>query len=86
MTNYQRVSPSQSYVASWTAYGGHTMFVGAIPSPHGGNVLLATDVASDAAGFETPESCAAAMLVHGYTAESFAYLEIGPMKGQLALF
>ncbi|WBM10948.1 hypothetical protein M1V28_31580 (plasmid) [Pseudomonas aeruginosa] len=86
MTNYQRVTPDRPYVASWTAFGGHSMFVGAIQSSHGGTVLLATNVASDAAGFDSPESCAAAMLAHGYTEESFAYLAIGPMKGQLALF
>lgn len=85
-TNYQRVSPARPYVASWTAYGGHKMFVGAIQSSHGGTVLLATDVPSDAAGFESPESCAAAMLAHGYSAESFDWLDIGLMKGQLALF
>lgn len=86
MINYERVTSDKPYVASWTAYGGHTMFVGAIQSSHGGTVLLATDVASDAAGFDSPDSCIAAMLAHGYTAESFSYLQIGPMKGQLALF
>jgi len=85
-TDYQRVSPARPYVASWTAYGGHKMFVGAFQSAHGGTVLLATDVPSDAAGFESPESCAAALLAHGYSAECFDWLNIGPMKGQLALF
>lgn len=85
-TNYQRVSPACPYVASWTAYGGHTMFVGAIQSAHGGTVLLATDVPSDAAGFDSPESCKAALLAHGYSAECFDWMNIGLMKGQLALF
>lgn len=89
-TDYQRVSPARPFVASWTAYGGHKMYVGAIQSAHGGTALLATDVPSDAAGFESPESCEAALLAHGYThgysAECFDWMNIGLMKGQLALF
>ncbi len=32
----ERVSGSHPYVASWQAYGGHTMYVGVFPSTAGG--------------------------------------------------
>ncbi|MGI1188743.1 hypothetical protein ACRCRN_32250 [Pseudomonas aeruginosa] len=86
MSSIERVSPLRPYVASWRAYGGHQMFVGAFDSIHCGKVLLATDKDSEAAGFETPEQCAAAMLAHGFKTDSTTWLDIGPFQGQLALF
>ena len=86
MTTIERVSPQRPYVASWRALGGHQMFVGAFESASCGIVLLATDKDSEAAGFETPEQCAAAMLAHGFKNDSTTWLDIGPCQGQLALF
>jgi len=82
----ERISPQRPYVAHWLASGGHRMFVGIYPSTHGGQVLLATDKGTEAAGFESPEKCAAVMLAHGFKSESAVWLEISPYQGQLSLF
>lgn len=81
-----RVSGERPFVASWQAYGGHTMFVGAFPSSHGGEVLLATDQSWEAAGFATPEACAAAVMAAGFKVDGETWVDIGPMAGQLSLF
>ncbi len=80
-----RISAELPYVASWQAYGGHTMYVGAFPSNHGGEVLLATDKSWEAAGFATPEACADAVKAIGFKVGDEG-VDIGPMTGQLALF
>lgn len=81
-----RVSGERPYVASWKAYGGHTMFVGVFPSNHGDDVLLATDKSWEAAGFVTPEACAAAIMAVGFKVDGETWVDIGPMSGQLSLF
>lgn len=82
----ERVSACRPYVAHWEAYGGHTMFVGVFPSNHGGEVLLATDKSWEAAGFATPEACAAAIMAAGFKVDGQTWVDIGPMAGQLSLF
>ncbi|WP_076429292.1 hypothetical protein [Aquipseudomonas alcaligenes] len=82
----ERVSGQRPYVAHWLAYGGHRMFVGVYQSTHGDQVLLATDNGTEAAGFESPEKCAAVMLAHGFKSESSVWLEISSYQGQLSLF
>lgn len=85
-SSIERVSAKRPYVACWQAFAGHTMFVGVFDSMHGDRVLLATDKDFEAAGFETPEQCAAVMLAHGFKSEAADWLEIKAYQGQLALF
>ncbi|ELQ8316852.1 hypothetical protein R2571_005738 [Pseudomonas aeruginosa] len=82
----ERVSGSRPYVASWQAYGGHTMYVGVFPSTACGQVLLATERSSEAAGFATPEACAAAIMAAGFKLDGETWVDIAPLCGQLGLF
>lgn len=83
--SYDRVSPERPYQAGWKAYGGHRMYVGAFPSMFGDSVLLATDKAHEAAGFETAQECESAMRYAGFMGNG-DHLEIAPFSGQMALF
>lgn len=82
----QRVSGSRPYVASWQASGGHAMYVGVYPSRACGEVFLATEKSAEAAGFETAESCAAAILAAGFKLDEDTWVDIKPLSGQLGLF
>lgn len=82
----ERVSGERPYVASWLASGGHAMFVGVFPPMSSGEVLLATDQSSEAAGFATPEACAAALMASGFKVDGHTWVDIRPMSGQLGLF
>ena len=81
-----RVSPDRPFQAGWKAYGGHRMYVGAFESALGDWILLATDKAHEAAGFETVEECERAMVEAGFLGPNSRHIEIGPFKGQMALF
>ena len=82
----ERVSGARAFVATWQASGGHVMFVGVFPSPAGDEVLLATDKSSEAAGFATPEACAAAIMAAGFKVDGDTWVDIRPLSGQLGLF
>lgn len=81
----QRVGANNPYVGSWQAFGGHRMFVGVFPTTHG-QVLLPTDRSCEAAGFCSPEACAASLMANGFEIDGQTWLEIAPMTGQMALF
>lgn len=81
----QRVGVKNPYVGSWLSYGGHRMYVGVFPSTHG-QVLLATDKSSEAAGYCSAEACAASLMANGFTIDDQTWVVIAPMTGQLALF
>ena len=81
-----RVSPDRPFQAGWKAYGGHRMYVGAFKSALGDWILLATDKSFEAAGFATAQECEDAMREAGFMPKGSSHIEIGPFKGQMALF
>lgn len=81
-----RVCPEFPYQAGWLAYGGHRMYVGALPSGRGDTILGVTDKIHEAAGFKTAQECEAAMRAAGFLVGGHSHLEIAPFTGQMALF
>ncbi len=75
-----RVSRARPIAASWTAYAGHTMYVGIVDNKWHGPQLIATDALSDAAGFQTVEACRAALAAKGFDARPGGYLMIGAIN------
>jgi len=75
-----RVSRARPITASWTAYAGHTMYVGIVDNKWHGPQLNATDALTDAAGFPTVEACRAALQAEGFDARPGGYLRIGAIN------
>lgn len=78
-----RVTPERPYVACWQAYGGHTMYVGALTGFQGEAYAGATSEVAEAAGFASAAEAASSVATWGYDGP---WLRFEPYRGQLRLF